>query len=69
MGGWQISGNPGRCLLKGGQSPKRWEDTMERLSTLDASFLYMEAPETPMHVADLGICSTVPGYGRAICRM
>jgi len=42
---------------------------MERPSTLDASFLYMEAPETPMHVADLGICSTVPGYGRAICRM
>ena len=33
---------------------------MERLSTLDASFLYMETPETPMHVAGLGIFAPPP---------
>jgi WS/DGAT/MGAT family acyltransferase len=33
---------------------------MERLSTLDASFLYMETPETPMHVAGLGVFAPPP---------
>ena len=33
---------------------------MDRLSTLDASFLYMETPETPMHVAGLGIFAPPP---------
>ena len=36
---------------------------MERLSTLDASFLYMETPETPMHVAGLGIFAPPPSGG------
>jgi WS/DGAT/MGAT family acyltransferase len=33
---------------------------MDRLSTLDASFLYMETAETPMHVAGLGIFAPPP---------
>ena len=33
---------------------------MDRLSTLDASFLYMETPGTPMHVAGLGIFAPPP---------
>jgi diacylglycerol O-acyltransferase len=36
------------------------EDRMERLSALDASFLYGETPETPMHVAGLGIFDKAP---------
>jgi hypothetical protein len=31
------------------------DDIMERLSTLDDSFLDMEAPEIPMHVVGFGI--------------
>ncbi|WP_439399199.1 wax ester/triacylglycerol synthase domain-containing protein [Bradyrhizobium sp. PMVTL-01] len=33
---------------------------MDRLSTLDASFLYGEAPESPMHVAGLAIFGPPP---------
>lgn len=33
---------------------------MDRLSALDASFLYGETPETPMHVAGLAICEPPP---------
>src|SRR3954447_5760254 len=37
-----------------------WEDTMDRLSALDASFLYGETPESPMHVAGLAIFDPPP---------
>jgi diacylglycerol O-acyltransferase / wax synthase len=36
------------------------EDAMDRLSALDASFLYGETPESPMHVAGLAIFGPVP---------
>jgi hypothetical protein len=38
----------------------RWEDAMDRLSALDASFLYGETPESPMHVAGLAIFERRP---------
>jgi Wax ester synthase-like Acyl-CoA acyltransferase domain len=38
----------------------RWEDAMDRLSALDASFLYGETPESPMHVAGLAIFEPPP---------
>ena len=39
---------------------KRMEDAMDRLSALDASFLYGETPESPMHVAGLAIFGPSP---------
>lgn len=42
------------------EAQKRMEDTMERLSALDASFLYGETPESPMHVAGLAIFDPPP---------
>ena len=36
------------------------ENAMDRLSALDASFLYGETPESPMHVAGLAIFSSSP---------
>jgi WS/DGAT/MGAT family acyltransferase len=36
------------------------EDAMDRLSALDASFLYGETPESPMHVAGLAIFGPAP---------
>lgn len=35
---------------------------MDHLSGLDATFLYIETPETPMHVGGLNICELPPGY-------
>ena len=35
---------------------------MDHLSGLDATFLYMETPETPMHVGGLNIFELPPGY-------
>lgn len=35
---------------------------MDHLSGLDAAFLYLETPETPMHVGGLNICELPPGY-------
>lgn len=35
---------------------------MHKLSGLDASFLYLESPETPMHIAGLSICEMPPGH-------
>jgi WS/DGAT/MGAT family acyltransferase len=35
---------------------------MHRLSGLDAMFLYLETPQTPMHIAGLMICEPKPGY-------
>jgi len=35
---------------------------MKSLGGLDASFLYMETPETPMHVAGLSIVELPPGF-------
>ena len=35
---------------------------MDHLSGLDATFLYMETPETPMHVGGLNIYELPPGY-------
>ena len=35
---------------------------MDHLSGLDASFLYLETPETPMHVGGLNILELPPGY-------
>ena len=35
---------------------------MHHLSGLDATFLYMETPETPMHVGGLNIFELPPGY-------
>ncbi|MES2423235.1 MAG: wax ester/triacylglycerol synthase family O-acyltransferase [Pseudomonadota bacterium] len=35
---------------------------MDHLSGLDAAFLYIETPETPMHVGGLNICELPPGY-------
>ena len=37
---------------------------MTQLSTMDASFLYSETPETPMHVAGLAIFKKPEGYAR-----
>jgi WS/DGAT/MGAT family acyltransferase len=34
---------------------------MHKLSGLDAAFLYMETPETPMHIAGLSICEPPAG--------
>jgi diacylglycerol O-acyltransferase / wax synthase len=36
---------------------------MDHLSGLDAAFLYMETPETPMHVGGVNIFELPPGYG------
>src|ERR1700756_3676622 len=44
----------------GWHSENRWEDAMDRLSALDASFLYGETPESPMHVAGLAIFEPPP---------
>src|SRR5246127_373677 len=44
----------------GWHSENRWEDAMDRLSALDASFLYGETPESPMHVAGLAIFEPLP---------
>jgi diacylglycerol O-acyltransferase / wax synthase len=35
---------------------------MDHLSTLDASFLHLETPETPMHVGSLILLELPPGY-------
>lgn len=35
---------------------------MDRLSGLDAMFLYLETAQTPMHIAGLAICEPPPGY-------
>ena len=35
---------------------------MNHLSGLDAAFLYVETPETPMHVGGLNIFELPPGY-------
>ena len=35
---------------------------MDHLSGLDASFLYLETPETPMHVGGLNIVELPAGY-------
>ncbi len=35
---------------------------MEHLSTLDASFVHLETPETPMHVASLLLLELPEGY-------
>jgi diacylglycerol O-acyltransferase / wax synthase len=35
---------------------------MDRLSGLDAMFLYLETSHTPMHIAGLAICEPPPGY-------
>ena len=35
---------------------------MKQLGGLDASFLYMETPQTPMHVASLSIVEVPPGF-------
>lgn len=35
---------------------------MDHLSGLDATFLYIETPETPMHVGGLNICEIPAGY-------
>lgn len=35
---------------------------MDHLSALDAAFLYIETPETPMHVGSLHVCELPPGY-------
>ena len=35
---------------------------MDHLSGLDATFLYMETPETPMHVGGLNVFELPPGY-------
>jgi WS/DGAT/MGAT family acyltransferase len=35
---------------------------MNKLSGLDATFLYLEAPEMPMHIAGLSICEPPEGY-------
>ena len=35
---------------------------MKQLGGIDASFLYMETPQTPMHVAGLSIVELPPGY-------
>jgi diacylglycerol O-acyltransferase / wax synthase len=37
---------------------------MDHLSTLDASFLYLETPETPMHVGSLLLLELPTGYDR-----
>src|ERR1700747_1892221 len=44
----------------GWHSENRWEEAMDRLSALDASFLYGETPESPMHVAGLAIFEPPP---------
>ena len=41
---------------------------MAHLSTMDATFLYNETPETPMHVAGLAIFRKPDGYGRDFFR-
>lgn len=41
---------------------------MTQLSTMDASFLYSETPETPMHVAGLAIFRKPDGYDRDFFR-
>ncbi|MEK9809555.1 MAG: wax ester/triacylglycerol synthase domain-containing protein, partial [Candidatus Nanopelagicales bacterium] len=33
----------------------------DRLSTMDSSFLYLEAPNTPMHVGSLTLFQEQPG--------
>src|SRR5205814_1020587 len=35
---------------------------MDHLSSMDASFLHFETPETPMHVASLSLLALPPGY-------
>lgn len=35
---------------------------MDRLSGLDAMFLYLETPQTPMHIASLMVCEPPEGY-------
>lgn len=35
---------------------------MHHLTGLDAAFLYLETPETPMHVGGLNICELPAGY-------
>ena len=35
---------------------------MQHLSSLDASFLHLETPETPMHVGGLNIVELPAGY-------
>ena len=35
---------------------------MEHLSSLDASFLHLETPETPMHVGSLMLLESPEGY-------
>lgn len=36
--------------------------TMNSLSGLDASFLYLETPEMPMHVGSFNLCELPPGF-------
>ena len=38
------------------------ETVMDHLSGLDATFLYLETPENPMHVASLHVYELPPGY-------
>jgi hypothetical protein len=38
------------------------EATMKPLGGMDASFLYMETPQTPMHVAGLSIVELPLGF-------
>ena len=35
---------------------------MKSLTGLDATFLYLETPETPMHVGSLNLCELPPGF-------
>ena len=35
---------------------------MKSLTGLDATFLYLETPEMPMHVGSLNLCELPPGF-------
>ncbi len=41
---------------------------IRKLSTVDASFLYLETPEMPMHVGSMAIFKPRPGYGGELLR-
>src|SRR5215217_1161734 len=41
----------------------------ERLSTLDSSFLYLEEPDTPMHVGGVLILEKIPGGVEALAAL
>ena len=55
---------PGLCWKETDKPPKRFNvgTSMKHLSGLDAAFLYLETPETPMHVGGLNLYELPTGY-------